>query len=491
MKRKVIALFVRLTILVSVMLTCAQITVPVRAQPSVFGGWMTQPVTLDGQITTAKEWSEAVPVDLALRNTPGVTIPVRIWIKNDLKWIFILAAVKWPANDIDRRDYFKIIILSGPNRPGTIADEFRVSFGGDTADSYRVLREGGADDLNEDIRMSPPGENNVRGGASYNGTHYWFEFGKPLNTGDRYDLVLMPGQTYTNVRFLVVDGSVLADAERIYQITSAMTLAPVLPSINSASPVHQMIMSISQVDFSASVSGHLSKVTLLVEREYEMKFNEKTGLYEASLTLADGIYKWRVNALGVLGNVTSIPERSLTVDATRPAVTIRSPTAGEIVRKSEVLVSWEALDATSGIAKVEVKVDTSDWIDVTGKTSYTATWIVEGNHEVRVRATDRAGNVAEQVITFTTSPPPWYATYWYVPLGAVAAVVAIAAAMKSRGRPPKPAKPPEVKPLKMEPPPKPPTREELLKELEELYRSGRIAETAYRRLKKKYETKTE
>jgi len=71
MKRKVIALFVRLTILVSVMLTCAQITVPVRAQPSVFGGWMTQPVTLDGQITTAKEWSEAVPVDLALKYARG------------------------------------------------------------------------------------------------------------------------------------------------------------------------------------------------------------------------------------------------------------------------------------------------------------------------------------------------------------------------------------------------------------------------------------
>jgi len=374
--------------------------------------------------------------------------------------------------------------------PGAMADEFCVHFGGWTRDQYRVVKEDGTEDLYTDTQVSPPGENNVSGGASYDGTYYWFEFGKPLNTGDRYDLVLMPGQIYTNVRFLVLDASVLADADRIYQITSAMTLAPVLPSINSASPVHQMIMSVSQVDFSASVSGHLSKVTLLVEREYEMKFNEKTGLYEASLTLADGTYKWRVNALGVLGNATTMPERSLTVDATKPAVTIRSPTSGEIVRKSEVLVSWEALDATSGIAKVEVKIDASDWIDVTGKTSYTALWVAEGNHEVRVRATDRAGNVAEQSITFSTSPPPWYATYWYVPLGAVAAVVAVAAVMKSRGRPPKPPKPPEVKPLKIEPPPKPPTREELLKELEELYRSGRIAETAYRRLKKKYEART-
>lgn len=54
-------------------------------------------------------------------------------------------------------------------------------------------------------------------------------------------------------------------------------------------------------------------------------------------------------------------------------------------------------------------------------------------------------------------------------------------------RPKFPMKPPEVKPLGIEPQPKPATREQPLKELEELHRSGRIAETAYRRLKRKYE----
>jgi len=61
--------------------------------------------------------------------------------------------------------------------------------------------------------------------------------------------------------------------------------------------------------------------------------------------------------------------------------------------------------------------------------------------------------------------------------------------MKSR-KPAPPKPPPEVKvkpPLK--PPAKPPAKKEvlLLEELEEMYRSGRITETAYRRLKKKYE----
>ena len=474
------------TVLLFVVLALVHVAIPVRGQIVLISGWMTQPVILDGQITTAKEWSDAIPMELAFRNTPGVTIPVRIWIKNDLKWIFILAAVKWPANDIDRYDYFRVDIYNGPVKPGAICDVLGVRVDGWTIDNYGV--EGG--DWREDTQMSPPGEINVRGGASYNGTHYLFEFVRQLNTGDRYDLVLVPGQTYAVVRFRFRDNS--DPKAPWYDSWPSLRLAPVPPLIDTARPEHGAISSVPQVDFKASVSGHLSKITLLiVEKEHNMEFNVKTGMYETSLTLADGTYKWRMSVLDVLGNTTSIPERGLTVDTARPVVTIRSPASGEVIRKSEVLVSWEAWDATSGIAKVEVKVDTSDWTDATGKTSYVATWLVEGNHEVRVRVTDKAGNVDEKAVTFTFLPPPWYVTYWYVPGILVAAVVGIAA-IRSRRRPRKLAtKPAEIKHFKVVGPPRPPRREELLKELEELYRSRKITETSYRRLKKKYETETD
>jgi len=448
---------------------------PVGAQVVVTSAWMTQPVMVDGKITTAKEWSDTIPVDLPL--SPALmSSSVRIWVKNDLKCFCVLATTEWPAREYDEWDTFSVIFRS------VWVDQLDVVVNGLTYD----LNTASGSKM-DDTKMSPAGTNDVEGRASHNGTHYWFELRRKLDTQDPYDLVLTPGRTYSNVGVGFYDTSHRRGAGGY---NFSLRFAPVLPLIEFAKPDQGATTGVSRVNFTASVDGHLSKATLVIEKEYEMKFMEKTRLYEASLTLADGVYKWRVNALGVLGNVTSIPERTLTVDTTKPVVTIRSPTSGEVIKKNEVLVSWEALDATSGIAKVEVKIDTSDWIDVTGKTSYTALWVVEGNHEVRVRATDRAGNVAEQSITFSTSPPPWYATYWYVPLGAVAAVVAVAAVMKSRGRPPKPPKPPEVKPLKIEPPPKPPTREELLKELEELYRSGRIAETAYRRLKKKYEART-
>jgi len=475
------------TILLFVVLALVHIAIPVRAQIVLISGWMTQPVTLDGQITTAKEWSDAIPADLALRNTPGTTISARIWIKNDLKWIYTLVAVKWPAKDADRYDYCQIVIYySSPRKIGTMLDVSGVRGDGWTYDRYGI--EGG--DWRDDNEMSPPGQVDVRGGASYNGTHYLFEFGKPLNTGDRYDVVLVPGQTYADVRLRFRDNSDPNAPD--YNSWPTLRLAPIPPLIDTARPEHGAISGVSQVDFKASVSGHLSKITLfIVEKEHNMEFNVKTGMYEASLTLADGTYKWRMSVLDVLGNTTSIPERSLTVDTTRPAVTIRSPSSGEVVRKSEVLVSWEALDATSGIAKVEVKIDTSDWTDATGKTSYVATWLVEGNHEVRVRVTDKAGNVDEKVVTFTFVPPPWYVTYWYVPGILVAAVVGIAAIRSRRGPRKLATKPTEIKHFKVVRPPRPPRREELLKELEELYRSRKITETSYRRLKKKYETETD
>jgi len=476
MGRTAAALLARSAIFLFALLSSGQMAILVKAQTptTITSGWMTQPIIVDGKITKAEEWSDTVPVDLA-PDSPATSVSARIWIKNDLKHICILAATKWPAREYDEQDAFCIEFRS------IWTEQLDVVVGGYTIDWNRVNGT-----RIDDTKMRPPGRNDVEGGASHNGTHYWFELRRKLDTGDPYDLVLVPGRAFRDVRVNFYDRSV---KKGVGDWRFVLLLAPVLPSVELVKPEDQTATKASEVRFTASVLGHLSKVTLLIEgKDREMKLNQ-AGLYEASLTLADGLYKWRVNALGVLGNVTSIPERSLTVDTTKPAVTIRSPTAGEVIRKSEVLVSWEAWDATSGIAKVEVKVDASDWVDVTGKTSHTFTWVVEGNHEVRVRAADRAGNVAEQVITFTTSPPPWYATYWYVPLGAVAAVVAIAAVMKSRGRPPKPAKPPEVKPLKIERPPKPPTREELLKELEELHRSGRIAETAYRRLKKKYEAK--
>ena len=62
-----------------------------------------------------------------------------------------------------------------------------------TLDGYGI--ESGGPPL-MDADALPPGENNVEGLGSYDGTHYWFEFRKELDSGDSYDWSLDPGQIY-------------------------------------------------------------------------------------------------------------------------------------------------------------------------------------------------------------------------------------------------------------------------------------------------------
>jgi len=585
MGSRTLVLYVTFSILLLAVLAGAQLIIPVKAEPiiTIISGWLTQPVTLDGRITTAEEWSDAIPVDLTLRGEKsGSLIPARVWIKNGHEWLYILMSVEWPADDIDQGDHFKIM-YGWRNDSAEIRDEALVAFDGRTGDEYVVKVDEVEQISYEDTNMSPPGENNAEGGASHDGTHYWFEFRKELDSGDGYDWVFVPGQTYGGregewIGLLIHDDKwLMHDEKEVYHDEGIMLqLAPVLPSIGIARPEDGAITSVSSVKFTASVSGHLSKVTLVVVGVHDMEFNEETGLYEAMLTLSDGTYKWRVEAEGVLGDVGSMPERTLIVDATEPMVVILSPASGEVIKKNKVDVSWGSGDATSGVVKVEVKLDAFDWVDVTGKTSYTFTKLAEGDHEVMVRATDKAGNVAEKVITFTALPPPppeisikspsageiikgsiiiradvsslididrvecyiddqlkytetfplcaweWDTTIYpdgehtikvvaydivgnskleeiavtirnvveppmtLIAIGATIGVVFIGALafILIRRRPPKP---PKVKPPEIKPPPKPPTREELLKELEDMYKSGRITETAYKRLKKKYE----
>jgi len=67
-----------------------------------------------------------------------------------------------------------------------------VSFGGLVWDAY------GWDEVTfYDVSLaSPPGQNNVEGAGSHDGTYYWFEFRKALDSGDGCDWSLSPGVSF-------------------------------------------------------------------------------------------------------------------------------------------------------------------------------------------------------------------------------------------------------------------------------------------------------
>jgi hypothetical protein len=146
--------------------------------------WLGTEIILDGKITTAQEWSDAVCLDLTM-DQPRVgpaTLSSRWWFKNDGQWLYLLVRVPTVASfgDTAYIDYF-----------WEHSDLGGIDLDGHSFDSY------GYNDPNwsDDILALPPGENNVKGGASGDTTYRWFEFKKALNSGDGYDWNWAPGQT--------------------------------------------------------------------------------------------------------------------------------------------------------------------------------------------------------------------------------------------------------------------------------------------------------
>ena len=159
-----------------------------KAEPGILNinsPWLSNDIILDGKISTAQEWLDAICLDITM-DKPGVvpaTLSSRWWFKNDAQWLYLLVRVSTVASFGDSAyiDYFweEHSDLSG------------IDLDGHSFDSY------GYDDPNwsDDILASPPGENNVKGGASGDTTYRWFEFKKALNSGDGYDWNWAPGQT--------------------------------------------------------------------------------------------------------------------------------------------------------------------------------------------------------------------------------------------------------------------------------------------------------
>ena len=169
--------------------------VPPGETAEIKSPWLRNEVTFDGEMTTAQEWSDAVCLDLTLveKLEGPATISSRWWVKNDAQWLYLLARV--PVAELEAYgafiDYFW---------PYPFVDQWEHSDEGwvDQDDDVQDFYEWDGESWDEDILASPPGENNVEGGASKDATYYWFEFRKTLSSGDGYDWSWAPGETVGN-----------------------------------------------------------------------------------------------------------------------------------------------------------------------------------------------------------------------------------------------------------------------------------------------------
>ncbi len=154
--------------------------------------YISHQVRIDGEIEPDSEWSGAFCADFRLHEGINYnstnTKRARWLVQNDSEFVYFLARVP-----------------KDPALLGVVVDYFWPRYTGTWAHSDGVFasiaRE--PDDLAnwdetqwyDDVELDPPGTVDVEVAVSEDDEFYWLEIQKPLDSGDRYDWSLKPGQT--------------------------------------------------------------------------------------------------------------------------------------------------------------------------------------------------------------------------------------------------------------------------------------------------------
>ncbi len=134
-----------------------------------------------------------------------------------------------------------------------------------------------------------------------------------------------------------------------------------------------------------------------------MSHNPLTGYYEYTVntfTELDGTYDVSMTSYDFSGKPTTVGPRSFNVDNNDPLLTIDKPVDGEYI-SDNYIVGVTSSDIF--IAAVEYKVDTTQWVTMTGpQPNWTGVWnttkFTDGGHTLTIRARDAAGHVTEHSV---------------------------------------------------------------------------------------------
>ncbi|SFP03313.1 Ig-like domain (group 3) [Amycolatopsis arida] len=199
-------------------------------------------------------------------------------------------------------------------------------------------------------------------------------------------------------------GAPTAAAEQVLRWTAndSLTEYPIAPTTATAGPatiVFENSLATGNttgmahtLTFDTSSPGYNHDVDLNIVAS---PFDAKNGLHEAQVTLTPGTYRYycAMPGHGEMAGVLEVTDDGGGDDTTPPSVAAAvsgdQDADGNYVGSATVTVSAE--DAGSGVASVEYAMDGAAFQPYTGPVTVDQV----GEHTVRFRATDRAGNVSE------------------------------------------------------------------------------------------------
>ena len=135
--------------------------------------------------------------------------------------------------------------------------------------------------------------------------------------------------------------------------------------------------------------------------EYKLDGGEWTRYTDPVTVTGDGEHTLEYHAVDKAGNSETLKAATIKIDGTKPTLMVAGIAEGYIYGDaSDVVLSWHAEDATSGVAST---TGTLDGESVTSGRALALYQLPLGTHGFTVTATDAAGNVTSQSLTFATT----------------------------------------------------------------------------------------
>jgi parallel beta-helix repeat protein len=124
-------------------------------------------------------------------------------------------------------------------------------------------------------------------------------------------------------------------------------------------------------------------------------------IYDTSFVItAEGVTTIYYRSSDVAGNIETTRRETVKIDKTASTITVTlsAPAYGVTYTQADTLtLTYTATDPISGLASINATLDDEF---ITSGESISLLWFSLGTHTIIVRATDNAGNIAEEVVTF-------------------------------------------------------------------------------------------
>ena len=151
-------------------------------------------------------------------------------------------------------------------------------------------------------------------------------------------------------------------------------------------------------------SSGVARVAVSLDGATPIAFHAAEG--ETDLSLQAGDHAVQVTATDRAGNFVEVTV-PFHFDPNAPSLSITAPARNSYVKAKDVTVSWTASDAGSGLASLQLSVDSAPPVDLAlDATSHTFAGMSESGHDVTLVAKDVAGNVATETIVFAVDVTP-------------------------------------------------------------------------------------